>query len=114
MKTIKGLNKVIIGESLKISVDLFSDLLNVKKVIVKMVKDNYKDSFKYELDLLENPVLNICDRIKNYLNDYDGVKRYLNYLFRVAVFDDIVLEISKPEDSEEFYIKLFRYEPIFE
>ena len=114
MKTIKGFNKVIIGESLKISVDLFSDLLNVKKVIVKMIKHNYKDSFNYELYLLEDPILNICDRIKNYLDDYVRFKKESNYLFRAAVFDDIVLEISKPKDSEEFYINLFKYEPIFD
>ena len=113
MKIIKGFNKVNVGESLKISIDLFTNLLNTKNVVVKIIKDNYKDSFNNCI-VLENPVLKICDRIKNYLCDYDGFKIHVDYRFKESVFDDIVLEISKPKDSEEFCIELFRYEPIFD
>lgn len=114
MKIIKGFNKVEVGESLKISIDLFTNLLKTKNVIVKFIKDNYKDSFNNEISILEEPVLNICDRIKNCLDNYDGFKTCLNYHFRESVFDDVVLEISKPKDSEDFCIELFMYEPIFD
>lgn len=113
MKIIKGFNKVKVGESLKISIDLFTNLLNTKNVVVKIIKDNYNDSFNNCI-VLENPVLKICDIIKNYLNEYDGFKNHVEYRFEESVFDDIVLEISKPKDSEDFCIELFRYEPIFD
>lgn len=114
MKIIKGFNKVNVGESLEISIDVFTNLLNTKNVIVKIIKDNYKDSFNNCI-VLEYPVLKICDRIKKYLEDYiNGFKTHLNYSFKESVFDDVVLEISKPKDSEDFCIELFRYEPIFD
>lgn len=111
MKIIKGFNKVNIGESLEISIDLFTNLLNTKNVVVKIIKDNYKDSFNNCI-VLEYPVIKICDRIKNYLDDYDGFKKHLDYRFKESVFDDIVLEISKSMFSKDFCIELFRYEPI--
>ena len=113
MKIIKDFNKVEVGESLKISIDLFTNLLDTKNVVVKIIKDNYKDSFNNCI-VLENPVLKICDRIKDYLNDHDEFKTYWNYRFKESVFDDIVLEISKSNVSKDFCIELFRYEPIFD